>query len=209
MAEKGISYEYHEATHEASHSYLLGPVKSLLADVPAGAKVLDLGCGNGSFISLFQDRGWKLYGSDFSTTGLQIARRSFPGIEFFLADASSPTGDILERIGPVDVIVSTEVIEHLYDPRGFLRNAHGLLKPGGILVLTTPYNGYLKNVVLSVTGKMDQHFTVLWDHGHVKFWSRKTLTKALNETGFGDAQFVGAGRVPYLWKSMAIRSRKV
>jgi trans-aconitate methyltransferase len=59
MAEEGISYEYREATHEVSHSYLLDPVKGLLADVPAGARVLDLGCGNGSFISLFQDRGWK------------------------------------------------------------------------------------------------------------------------------------------------------
>ena len=139
---------------------------------------------------------------------MQIARQNFPEIEFFLADASSTSGEILERIGQVDVIVSTEVIEHLYDPRGFLRNAHRLLKPTGTLVLTTPYHGYLKNVLLSLTGKMDEHFTVLWDHGHVKFWSRKTLTKALKETGFDEIQFKGAGRIPYVWKSMAMRSRK-
>ena len=209
MAEAGISYEYREAAHEVSQSYLLEPIKELLKGVPSGAKVLDLGCGNGSFISLFQDRGWKLYGSDFSPSGIEIARRTFPGIEFFLADASSPTGEILERVGLVDVIVSTEVIEHLYDPKGFFRNAHGLLKPGGILVLTTPYHGYLKNLMLAVTGQMDQHFTVLWDHGHIKFWSRKTLTEALQEIGFGDFEFVGAGRVPYLWKSMIMRARKV
>ncbi len=208
MADKGITYEYRAANHEASHSYLLGPMKELLRDVPAGAKVLDLGCGNGSFLSLFQDRGWKLYGSDFSTTGIQIARENFPQIEFFLADASSPSGEILDRVGPVDVILSTEVIEHVYDPRGFLRTAYSLLKPEGTLVLTTPYHGYLKNILLAVTGKMDAHFTVLWDHGHIKFWSRKTLTEALHETGFGQIDFVGSGRVPYLWKSMVLRARK-
>jgi 2-polyprenyl-6-hydroxyphenyl methylase/3-demethylubiquinone-9 3-methyltransferase len=96
----------------------------------------------------------------------------------------------------VDVILSTEVIEHLYDPRGLLRNAHALLKPGGIIVLTTPYHGYLKNLLLAATGKMDRHFTVLWDHGHIKFWSRKTLSEALVEAGFADIRFVGSGRVP-------------
>jgi 2-polyprenyl-6-hydroxyphenyl methylase/3-demethylubiquinone-9 3-methyltransferase len=108
----------------------------------------------------------------------------------------------------VDAIVSTEVIEHLYNPRGFLRNAYALLKPSGVIVLTTPYHGYLKNLLLAVTGKMDEHFTVLWDHGHVKFWSPKTLSMALRETGFTEIEFRGAGRVPYLWKSMVLRPTK-
>jgi 2-polyprenyl-6-hydroxyphenyl methylase/3-demethylubiquinone-9 3-methyltransferase len=204
----GITYEYRAANPEVSHTYLYPCVSKLLADVPPGASVLDLGCGNGSFVSLFQDRGWKLYGTDFSPSGLEIARQNFPGIEFFLADSSAPTGDLFGRVGQVDAIVSTEVIEHLYDPRGFLRNAHALLKPGGILVLTTPYHGYLKNLLIALTGGMDRHFTVLWDHGHIKFWSRKTLTAALEEAGFADIRFVGSGRVPYLWKSMVLRAMR-
>jgi len=39
---------------------------------------------------------------------------------------------------------------------------------------------------------MDRHFTVLWDHGHIKFWSRKTLTQALQETGFTSIAFGAA-----------------
>jgi len=167
-----------------------------------------MGCGNGSFISQFQNHGWKLFGTDFSPTGIEIARKNFPGIDFFLANSSAPTGDLLERVGRVDVIVSTEVIEHLYDPRGFLRNAYTLLKSDGIVILTTPYHGYLKNLFLALTGKMDRHFTVLWDHGHIKFWSRRTLSQALTETGFVEIQFVGSGRLPYLWKSMVLRATK-
>jgi 2-polyprenyl-6-hydroxyphenyl methylase/3-demethylubiquinone-9 3-methyltransferase len=204
----GISYEYHSAAHEVSHQYLFPVVNALVEHLPAGSSVLDLGCGNGSFLSLFQGRGWKLYGSDFSPTGIEMARQTFPEITFFLADASAPAGDIRDRVGQVDAILSTEVIEHLYDPRGFLRTAHELLKPGGTLVLSTPYHGYLKNLFLAVTGKLDQHFTVLWDHGHIKFWSRKTLTKALEEAGFKEITFAGAGRLPWLWKSMVLRAIK-
>jgi 2-polyprenyl-6-hydroxyphenyl methylase/3-demethylubiquinone-9 3-methyltransferase len=55
---------------------------------------------------------------------------------------------------------------------------------------------------------MDRHFTVLWDHGHIKFWSRKTLTQALQETGFTDIEFAGSGRIPYVWNSMVLKAVK-
>lgn len=204
----GISYEYIEAVPGGSHFYLFPCVTKLLRDLPKGASVLDLGCGNGTFISLFRDRGWKLYGTDFSPTGIEIARATFPEIDFFLADSSAPTGEILTRVGQVDAIISTEVIEHLYDPRSFLRNAHALVKPGGVVILSTPYHGYMKNLLLALTGKLDQHFTVLWDHGHIKFWSRRTLSRALVEAGFTDIRFMGSGRLPYLWKSMVLQATK-
>ena len=53
--------------------------------------------------------------------------------------------------------------------------------------------------------KWDDHHTVLWDDGHIKFWSKKTLTKLLEEFGFTVTNFKGAGRLPYLWKSMVIK----
>ena len=75
-------------------------------------------------------------------------------------------------------------------------------------IFTTPYHGYWKNVVMALTGKLDAHFTVLWDGGHIKFWSRRTLTRLLEEAGFRVERFVGVGRVPLLWKSMILVARK-
>jgi 2-polyprenyl-3-methyl-5-hydroxy-6-metoxy-1,4-benzoquinol methylase len=204
----GISYQYRAANSEVSHQYLFPIVSRFLKEVPAGAVVMDAGCGNGSFIALFQDKGWKLHGSDLSPTGIEIARQTFPDIDFFLADGQTLYADFLKTVGRVDVVISTEVIEHLYDPRGFLRNCYELLKPGGTLVITTPYHGYLKNLLMAIAGKMDRHFTVLWDHGHIKFWSRRTLEQALKETGFTDIQFAGSGRIPYVWKSMVLKARR-
>jgi 2-polyprenyl-3-methyl-5-hydroxy-6-metoxy-1,4-benzoquinol methylase len=204
----GISYNYSAANAEPSHQHLFPSVSKLLKDVPPGAIIMDAGCGNGSFLALFRGRGWRLHGSDLSPTGIEIARQTFPDIDFFLADGQTLYADFLKTVGHVDVVISTEVIEHVYDPRGFLRNCFELLKPGGTIILTTPYHGYLKNLILALTGKMDQHFTVLWDHGHIKFWSRKTLTHVLTEVGFTDVEFAGSGRVPYVWMSMVLKATK-
>ncbi len=68
--------------------------------------------------------------------------------------------------------------------------------------MSTPYHSYLKNVALAVSGKMDRHYTALWDHGHIKFWSRDTLGKLLEEAGFVNIRFERVGRIPVLAKSM-------
>ncbi len=60
----------------------------------------------------------------------------------------------------------------------------------------------LKEPGLLLAGKMDQHFTALWDYGHIKFWSVKTLGALLAEAGFRDIRFRRIGRIPPLAKSM-------
>jgi 2-polyprenyl-6-hydroxyphenyl methylase/3-demethylubiquinone-9 3-methyltransferase len=64
-------------------------------------------------------------------------------------------------------------------------------------------------VALALAGKMDFHYTALWDYGHIKFWSRPTLTALLAEAGFEVQRFVGVGRAPYLWKSMILVAKKL
>src|SRR5258706_2360977 len=75
------------------------------------------------------------------------------------------------------VIVSSDVIEHLYRPADLIEAAGSMLKPNGYLVIGAPYHGYLKNVVLSVTGKMDAHFSSLHDGGLNKFFTVQTLSE--------------------------------
>jgi SAM-dependent methyltransferase len=73
------------------------------------------------------------------------------------------------------VVVSSKVIEHLFRPQLFLRNAVLILRPGGSVILTTPYHGYLKNVALSLFDKWDKHFSVDHEGGHINFCQRKRL----------------------------------
>ena len=106
-------------------------------------------------------------------------------------------------------MVSTEVIEHLFSPHLLPVFARGMLAPGGVLILTTPYHGYLKNLLLSLFGKWDHHHTALWHGGHVKFWSRATLSTLLEGNGFELIAFHGVGRIPLLWKSMVLVAKAI
>jgi len=94
------------------------------------------------------------------------------------------------------------VVEHIYAPRDYARTLFNLTEEGGVAIVSTPYHGYLKNVALSLSGKMDTHFTALWDHGHIKFWSIKTLTTLLQQAGFNNISFYRVGRIPPLAKTM-------
>jgi 2-polyprenyl-3-methyl-5-hydroxy-6-metoxy-1,4-benzoquinol methylase len=170
--------------------------------------ILDLGCGNGWLTRKIYNYGYNIYGIDASETGIKIAKEINPD-RFFIQNLS--TKSLPEEISNIifDTLISTEVIEHLYDPRSFILFCKQILlkNGGGELILSTPYHGYLKNLVMSLTGKMDQHFTALWDGGHIKFWSKKSLSNLLKEFDFEIVDFHGTGRFPYMWKSMIIKAR--
>jgi len=198
---------YTDAADNPTHSYRLPAIKRLLSGLPAGARVLDLGCGNGSLTAGWAHQDWRVFGVDVSESGIEQAAAAYPTISFFC----SPIGpELAARYGKAtfDAVICSEVIEHVYLPRVLVNSAFELLRPGGLFLVTTPYNGYLKNVVLALSGNMDRHWTVLWDGGHIKFWSWKTLRIVLEEGGFTGPKFVGAGRIPLLWKSMIVASRK-
>jgi 2-polyprenyl-3-methyl-5-hydroxy-6-metoxy-1,4-benzoquinol methylase len=189
-------------------SYVLPAIRDWSKDLAPGSIVVDVGCGNCSLLGQFLDRGWDLRAIDMSLSGITIAKRAFPEISFSVGDV---TGDIshLNLNGCCDLVISTEVVEHLFLPRAFAKNCYALLKPNGCLIITTPYHGYLKDLGLAVLGRMDEQYTALWDYGHIKFWSKKTLTQLLDEAGFEIIHFEGLGRcIPWLWKNMLMVVRK-
>jgi len=106
--------------------------------------------------------------------------------------------------GVFDAVVSLEVVEHLMQPRHLVARAYGALRPGGVLVMSTPYHGYLKNLALALTNGWDTHWHPLRDFGHVKFFSRKTLSQLVCEAGFSVRNFVRVGRIPPFACSMIV-----
>jgi 2-polyprenyl-3-methyl-5-hydroxy-6-metoxy-1,4-benzoquinol methylase len=199
-------YEYVSADEAWTDSHIALRVTEALTAEPDVRRVLDAGCGNGNLSARIAAAGFQVTGFDASASGIEHARGAFPGVRFEVAEAYE---DLRERFDDVfDACVCVEVIEHLYDPRAFVDRIYEVLRPGGLFVLTTPYHGYLKNLALAFSGAMDSHFAALWDGGHIKFWSRATLSSLLEERGFRVIRFEGAGRVPFLWKSMILSARK-
>jgi len=178
-----------------------------LAARSAGERICELGCGNGYLAGLLTDAGFQVTGVDASETGVAIARKTHRDCEFLCRPIEPGLADVLGR-KRFDAVVSSEVVEHMYRPRDLLEVAFSILRPGGLLLLTTPYHGYLKNLAIVLSGRFDKPVNPLWDGGHIKFFSPRTLAALVSVSGFTDVDFSYFGRGPLLWKSMVCLARK-
>lgn len=183
-----------------SSGYLLEAVRSVVSALKPSS-LLDMGCGNGSVLRGLGDLCARRYGCDADAQGLEIARQADPSATYVQTQI---TPGVVPQVpgGPFAAIVSTEVIEHLYTPDDLFIMAKAHADQSTSLIITTPYHGWLKNVMLSLTGHWDTHHTPLWTGGHIKFWSRATLTALAERNGWRATRFAGVGRGPFLWKSM-------
>jgi 2-polyprenyl-3-methyl-5-hydroxy-6-metoxy-1,4-benzoquinol methylase len=188
-----------------AHEYILPRVIELLPKSSSKQTILDIGCGNGFVASCLTRRGFTVTGVDASEEGIRIAQKEYPGIRFHVASAYDNLNSI---VSDVDIVIATDVIEHMFVPRLLIENAYTVLKPRGMLIVTTPYHGYLKNLAMSLFNKWDFHHTVNWDGGHIKFFSEETMSELLNSYGFENITFHNVGRIRWLWKSMVCRCFK-
>jgi SAM-dependent methyltransferase len=99
-------------------------------DLPAGARVLDAPCGGGALTLALAERGFAAAGADVDTEAKALLNEAFQRADL---DTVLPWPD-----GTFDAVFSTEGIEHLENHFSFLREICRILKPGGVLVLTTP-----------------------------------------------------------------------
>jgi 2-polyprenyl-6-hydroxyphenyl methylase/3-demethylubiquinone-9 3-methyltransferase len=209
MMQNEISgYRWESATLTPSHDYLLPALISELdqfGSTLSNRRLFELGCGNGSVANVLSQLQWDVTGIDPSTEGISQANAQFPLLKLFEGSAYD---DLVGSYGQFPIVTSLEVVEHVYFPRKYAATLFSLVESGGIAILSTPYHGYWKNLALSLSGMMDAHFTALWDHGHIKFWSVKTLGVLLHEAGFVDIRFERVGRIPALAKSMIAIARK-
>ncbi len=94
--------------------------------------IVDLGCGSGWLGSKLRPWG-KVSGLDLSPKGVELGRQLYPDITFYV-------GDLIEfrPAAPFDVVVSSEVIEHVVDKAAYMRTILACVKPGGFCILTCP-----------------------------------------------------------------------
>jgi len=199
------AYVFEDVQASVHHSYNLPAIQKLM---PKGThQLLDAGCGNGYVSNWLSGLGHKVWGSDYSESGVELAQNNFPDLNFFQADLLAGPPKVIP-VGGYDGVVTLEVIEHLFDPEKFLENLYSAIKPGGFLLLTTPYHGYVKNLALSLINQWDGHFMVNSAGGHIKFFSPKTLHRMMKEVGFEPIKTVGSGRGPLMWCSMVSLARR-
>ena len=203
---QAAEYEYPDAQARWNDDYVWKAVaRELTRLTPPSKRVFELGCGNGVSAARMKMLGFSVTAVDPSTGGVSAATAAYPGIAFEVGEVDDP---LSERFGQFPVVVSIEVLEHCYSPKRFAQCALELLEPGGHLIATTPYHGYVKNLAIALAGKMDDHFGALWEGGHIKFFSMRTLRALLEGAGFENVRIDRVGRIGPLAKSMVVTARK-
>lgn len=190
---------YHHGGGSAHHEFLV-PVLTQWLQGEAGP-LLDIGCGNGALTARIREAvGIACTGIDSSASGIRHAQATYPTVTFLRHSVSDPVPEELR--GAFRLVTAMEVIEHLFMPAQLFARAEEALAPDGKLILSTPYHGYLKNVLIAASGKFDSHVNPLLDYGHIKFFSPNTLTRLAEQCGWRLRKLDRVGRIKPLAKSM-------
>ena len=137
-----------------------------------GGTLLDVGCGNGSFLKQAHSCGWNIVGVDPDPKA--VANGLAQGLEVFLGGIER----FVERESAFDVITLNHVIEHVHDPVDLLRRCIRLLKPGGQLWLETPN---IKSVGFEV---FERNWRGLEAPRHLVLFNSDSLHSALASAGY-------------------------
>ena len=139
-----------------------------IQEYKTGGRVLDVGCGPGFFLEAATCLGYEAWGLDPSSYITELARRKF---DKRVVQGTLDTAAFEPR--SFEIITAFDTFEHLYHPLQFLDKVFNLLRPGGILVITTPD---ASSLLARLSGKSWISFKI---PEHVYYWSRLTLQKAL------------------------------
>lgn len=147
-------------------------VLSRLRKFGASGALLDVGAGNGLFVKIAAEEfGWRSRGTETSTASIDFARKVL-GVEL----ERCALADIGEQL---DVVTCFNVLEHVVDPVGFLREAGDRVKKGGLLVVSTPNPTSLKARVKGL-----RKWGMISPPHHINIFTRKSLDLAVNDAGF-------------------------
>lgn len=137
----------------------------------AGGRLLEVGCAYGFFLEQAQAT-FDAAGIDVNHAAVEAARAL--GVRAEYADfLSFPAAD-----DSYDVVCLWDTVEHLLDPRAYLARAHAVLRPGGLMFLTT---GDIGSLVARIRGA---HWRMIHPPSHLNYFSRDTIARLLRPLGF-------------------------
>ena len=146
-------------------------LRSLASPASGGGLLCDVGCGDGQFLALAREQGWHGRGVELNPAAAEaVRRRGFPVHVGRIEDAAA-----LEW-GGFDLVTAWDSLEHVPDPRAFVRQLVRLLRPGGTVALSTLNRRSL------VAAVFRQHWTMVVED-HYTYWDRSSLHRMLESEG--------------------------
>lgn len=142
---------------------------------PLTGHLLEVGCGHGDFLARAEARGLSVTGVEYSAHAVEIAATKLGTRGRVLC---GEVGQLLASGARFDFVIFSDVLEHVRDPRVFLRNIHSLLREDGIAVAVVPS-------LDSVSARLMKSKWVEFKPEHLWYFSTKTLRQLLHGENFG------------------------
>lgn len=143
--------------------------------------ILDVGCGDGHFLVEARKRGWNVFGTEFTEEAVEVCAQK--GIHMIKGALS----DVHVEAGYFDIITSFEVIEHTNNPKEEASILFKLLRPGGLIYVTTPNFDSISRVLLGAK------WNVIEYPEHLCYFTKRTITRLLRDAGFERVRVTSIG----------------
>jgi 2-polyprenyl-3-methyl-5-hydroxy-6-metoxy-1,4-benzoquinol methylase len=180
--EKMYARSYHEAFYFKDAPPDYAPFSSLLEKYSKYRSILDYGCGDGSFVRFFFEKGYTCAGVEYDPELVKLLRLKMPAIDFYTVSEFDRIGKE-QRFG---IIYLGDVLEHLADPNGFIRGLQRRLSKNGLIMIQGPLenNGtfslaYRKFISWLRAGKPAAHVPY-----HISFSNAKNQKDVFEKNGF-------------------------
>jgi len=144
-------------------------------------KILDIGCGVGHFLIEARNRGWQVYGTEYTDEAIEKCKAV--GIPMKRGKLNPTWYDR----GMFDIVTSFEVIEHINNPVEEVRNINMILREGGLLYITTPNFNSVERYFLK------SKYNVIKYPEHLCYYTRHTLIYLLKRNGFKKSKIITTG----------------
>lgn len=162
----------------------------------AGKKVLDIGCGGGILAEPLARLGGRVTAIDAAAEAIAVAKAHAAEAGLEIDYRQSPVETLVEEGRRFDLVTCMEVVEHVADVPVFLRGIARLLKPGGLLVFSTPNRTALSYGTLIVGAEWVLRFIPRGTHDWNRFLTPEELTAALASAGLRVTETRGIGFRP-------------
>ena len=166
------NYNYEAMTETVATLYKRKDIAKKVISLKPTEKVLDIGCGNGVWLDSFKEFHCQTYGTEYNEYQMKIAKSKG---HIILEGGLSPKTPGNDKM---DVIIFTEVIEHILNPVCVLNHLNSLLVDGGLIFITTPNFNSIERVTLG------EKWGMICYPEHLGYFTPKTLHLALENTGF-------------------------
>ncbi len=144
-------------------------------------RIIDVGCGIGYFLAVAKERGWEVYGTEYTDQAIEICEGKDISMQQGVLDPNNYPPEYF------DIITSFEVLEHINNPQEELASFYKILRKGGLVYFTTPnFNSLLRY-------RLRNYYDIITYPEHLSYYTPSTIKKVFKKSGFKPLKVLTTG----------------